>query len=247
MALKLKTTKKTSDEAKKPSFLKTGKAAATSFKEEEAKAEAAKDQAGKLWRFRINKDNYEEEFRITFLDGEINEFDLLDTPSFYEHTIFFNGKWQNFVAPEDEEDPIAEQHDRKADFVQAFTVIDHTPFTRKDGTKIKASKKLFICKRTTLKLLTNIAKKRGGLTGASFDVMRSGDKSPAVGDNFDFVEKKTLQELAKEYGEDLASPADYAEEIPYYTRSELLEMGIGSKASTISAGSVDEDDLDDNL
>lgn len=259
MAIKLKTKtplketaqtnigKKETQVSKKPSFLKTGKDAAEAFKKEEVKAQKRQEEAGKLWRYYIKFDKSTEgkEFRITFLDGEINELGMLDNPAFYEHTVFHNGSWANVIAL-DEDDPITAQNG-EPNYVQAFTVIDHRPFTKKDGSEVKISKKLFVAKRTTIKLLTNIAKKRGGLTGCTFDVMRSSGNAPNVGDNFDFVEKHSLQELESMYGKELAEPADYADELVQHTREELLDMGYGDASDTINAGSVDEDELEDTL
>ena len=46
------------------------------------------------------------------------------------------------------------------------------------GKVIKNTRKLFIAKNQTIKMLTKLAAKRGGLQGCTFDVARTGDKEP---------------------------------------------------------------------
>ncbi len=82
--------------------------------------------------------------------------------------------------------------------------------------------------------------KRGGLTCATFDISRVGDKSASVGNQFEFVEKRDLKLLQKLYVVEKVNGksnlkmtvtnftvADYEKEIPYRTGAELRKLGLG--------------------
>lgn len=224
-------------QAKKTSglkFLKVGSDAKSAIQAEEARAELAKQEAGRLWRFRMQEGA---DRQITFLDGDLNDDGLLDVPMFHEHTVRVNGSWENFVCTADVDEsqpcPLCEAGDR-ASLVGVMTVIDHSKHIVQKGQNagkvIQNTRRLFVAKMNTLKLLTKIAAKRGGLAGCTFDVSRTGDKSPAVGDQFDFVHKfETFNEIAEKWGlkiED-AQPANYEEEIRFRSPDELIALGIG--------------------
>jgi|GEM_PF-1913309 len=213
------------------SWLKKGKAAHQAFDLEEAKAEKARAESGKLFRFFMAPD---EERKITFLDGDLDEEGMLDIPMFYQHRLKLNGQWQNFVCVSDQEPcPICEKGDSRAALVGVMTVLDHTPYKIKNGPNagklIKNSKKLFVATRQTIKKLSKKATKHDGLTGCTFEVARTGDKDPAVGSDFEFVEQLDADALAATYGlkeEDL-QPGNYAEEIVYHTAAEMVALGVG--------------------
>ena len=215
-------------------WLKRGAAAKQALAHEEAQAEMRKQEQGKLWRFWMPEGA---DRQITFLDGALDEDGLLDIYMFYEHTLRVNGSWENFVCTADVDQtqpcPICEKGER-ASFVGVMTVIDHSEHTVKKGPNagkvIANTRKLFVAKQGTIRLLTKIAAKRGGLAGCTFDVSRMGDKEPGVGNQFDFVHKfGSYEEIAAQFDlsvEDV-QPADYAEEIRYRTPEELIELGIG--------------------
>jgi hypothetical protein len=97
---------------------------------------------------------------------------------------------------------------------------------------------LFVCKLDTYKLLTKKAAKVNGLVGATFDVMRNGDKSASVGNSFDFVEKNSLADISTKFGlkpEDVL-PLDYSTVIRRYGRDELRKLGFGGSV----VGSIDK-------
>lgn len=217
-----------------------------------AEAEIQKSSKGKMFRFWIKEG---EEAKITFLDGDISDQGFLLPPRFFEHMVKVNGKWTNFVCPEKtnphsgEKCPLCATNE-KAALVAVFTIIDHRVTSSTDGTKTyKDQRRLYLVKQQAYEMLNKLAVKRGGLTGTSWDVSRVGDKSPASGNMFDFIEKNDMTELQKVYRETIevdgkkveqtyATPANYDEEIVYHTGEELGKLlGMGTTSQATSAGS----------
>lgn len=251
---------KTPDQAPKKSagvlsFLKKGAAAQEAFQAEEARAEMAKQEAGRMWRFWMPDG---EDRRITFLDGEVDAEGLLDVPMFHEHTIRVNGNWEHFVCTAEVDPsqpcPLCEAGDRPS-LVGVLTVIDHSEHKVQKGPNagkvIVNTRKLFVAKRNTIKILTKLAVKRGGLAGCTFDVSRTGDKEASVGNQFDFVEKfESYDDIAEKYGLKLedVQPANYTEEIKYRSPEELIELGVGKTVkSAIGAKKVSSGNLANEL
>lgn len=229
-----------------PAFMHKGSNAMAIFEQEEArKAKAAK---GQTYRFWVAKDN---EAQITFLDGDMVN-GMLDAVFFYEHNVNLNGKWGNYFicTQETEPCPICEGG-ASPSYVAALTVIDHSSYISKtDGKEHSDNQKLFVAKADTYKLLQKIAAKRDGLRGCTFDVMRTGDKSAAVGSAFDFTEKRTPAQLKQAYtittptGKiDKSIPVNYESMLTdmYLTAAELRKMGFGSSAAPIGSESSPEE------
>ena len=216
----------------KGSFLKFGASAKAAIAHEQAKSDLAKQEFGRMRRFFLNQDA---EQKITFLDGEVDDDGMLDVLCYYEHTVQVGGEWQNFACTSEQEGycPICAHGDSKSTLVWAMTVLDHAPYKSKAGEIYVNQRKLFIAKKETVKLLSKLAVKRGGLTGCTFDVSRIGERAARVGTQFDFVEKQTYAQIAKMYSlkEEDVVPADYAKEITYRTGDQLIELGLG-KAMT---------------
>jgi hypothetical protein len=224
------------------SWLKQGAASAEAAKQEAAEQEIRKQEKGKMFRFYLKQG---EEAPITFIDGDLNPDGLLVPPRYFEHNLFLNGKWGNlFVCPEKTAPhlgmkcPICAGGDNPS-LSALFTVIDHRTFTSKDGSKTyKDMPRLFVAKSGTMEILAKIASKRGGLAGARFDASRSNkDKSPSVGDMFDFVEKTPVAELVQKYMDEITDPAtntkkkvsrfaaaDYESELVFRTTEELASL-----------------------
>lgn len=231
-------------------FLKTGAAAKQALASENAKTEARQAEAGKLWRFYIKKTDIGKDYKITFLDGHLDEEGTLEAPMWHEHMLQVGGDWKNLPCTAHEEPcPICALPKNEPALVAAFTVIDHTPVTIQSGPnagkKLEHTRKLFVAKRTTYAMLQKLATKQGGLVGTTWEVSRSTEKSASVGELFQFEEKRTLQELKKLYG-DNAEPANIAEEITYYNRRQLLQLGIAGSAS-VAGGNQPSEDLDAEL
>jgi hypothetical protein len=219
------------------SWMKRGVKAKQMLDAADAQAEKAKESVGKLFRFWIPP---EEERLITFLDGELDDTGMLDVPMFYEHRVKINGAWDTFVCVADEEPcPICENSDSRQTMVGVMTVIDHTEYKIQRGPNagkvVKNTRKLFVATRNTLKTLAKQAVKRDGLTGCTFEVSRTGDKEPGVGGQFEFVEKRSLAQVAKAFDlkpEDL-KPADYDYEVIRRTADQLIELGLGKPPSGV--------------
>jgi len=211
-------------------FIKTGKATHESLAKAEAITEAKKAAAASgLFRFWIKEGA---ETQITFLDGVLED-GLLQAASTDEHMVRINGKWHNFLCIAAEEAcPICENGDSPA-WIAVLTVIDHSKYEDKNGKVHQHTRKLFVCKRDTFKKLQKYANKHKGLAGCTFDVSRTGEKSPAVGSDFDFVEKLPISEIVKKYGlkAEEAQPADYEKAFKVLTAKELRELGFGGEAA----------------
>ncbi len=216
------------------SWMMKGAAAKAAIASEDAKAELAKAEKDKLWRFWMPA---EEERKLTFLDGNVDADGMLDVFMFYEHSVVVAGDRKQFVCTAEKEGscPLCDRGDSKPYLVGVLTVIDHTPHKIKKGDNagkiIKDQKKLFVAKKQTIKQLSKIAVKRGGLAFATFDVQRDGEKGAAVGTQFDFVEKLKPAEFKAKYElkDEYVQPAQLEKEITYRSADELVEMGLGQK------------------
>lgn len=213
-----------------------GSEASKEFEKENAARQARRDQQTKTWRFMLKP---EEEARVTFVDGDLDENGVLDMLVYPQHQLFMNGSWFNFFVCVEKQEPcpICESGDRPS-LVAICTVIDHRKIqSNKDKSKVYTNqKRLFVAKHNTFKILQNIASKRGGLAGCTFDILRAGEKDPVVGSQFDFIEKGKLETLKAKYIEKSAegklvsifAPLDYEKEIDYRTATELKKLGFGS-------------------
>lgn len=221
-------------------FLKKGAAAHKLIDKAEAETEARRAAAqNSVRRYWIPEGK---EGQITFLDGGLDDSGLLDTTAFWEHNLKLGGHWRNWFPCTQVEEPcpICEGGENPY-LVSLFTVIDHSEYTDKNGKTHKNERRLFAAKRETFRRLQKIAAKRGGLTGITFDVSRTGDKSASVGDTFDFVEKRTLNAIAKAYSltkEDV-QPFVYDDVIEYRDAKALRKAGFGAGGVN---GDGDEDD-----
>lgn len=222
------------------SFLKKG-AAAHAEMEKADLAQAASYGAQRFWI----KDG--SEARITFIDGGLVN-GLVDAVSFYQHGIPRVGRkgYDDYVCTQETEAcPICEGGGVPS-LVFAFTILDHREYEDKNGKKHQYEKRLYVCKRDTMKLLQKKAEKmtengqsKNGLVGVTFDVTRIGEKSPQVGNSYDFVACTPIEEIADGCGLKLddVSPYDYSTDIKYFSAAELRKMGFGVSSSSV--GSAD--------
>lgn len=237
-------------------WARTGAAAHAEAAKHEKEQKQKLEQTRKMWRFGLKEGM---EGRITFVDGFLDPDGMVDYFQYYEHHLMLNGSWGHFYTciKEMEPCPICEANDSSA-LVGALTVIDHSEYTSKKGVTYKDMVRLFIAKPTTLKQLQILGGKRGGLAGCTFDVVRSGDKSPGVGSMFDFIEKQEIEVLKKKYSRvdpetkksiSFFVPADYAKECAPLTVEEIHQQ-IPTLASAAPVGHVTAEQkkaLEDNL
>jgi len=215
------------------SFLKYGNDA-KALLETEAKREEESFAPFRFWLKRGEK------CKITFLDGELHEDGMLAIPMFYEHRVKFNGRWENFVCTGAQEPcPLCAQESGRAALVGALTIIDHRKIASKKGDKVyHMEKKLFIAKKKSIQILTELAETYGGLTGATFEVKRLDDeRSFSVGDMFAFTKKHEVSFLAEKLGEEKSVPFNYSEAIVYHTAAQLAEMGVVTGIASVGGGS----------
>ena len=227
------------------SWMKKGADSVLVAKQEAVAQEIRKEEASGMYRFWLN---IGEMCKITFVDGDLDEKGFLVPGRFYEHHLMLNGQWgNNFVCPEKtapqlgEHCPICATGDRPA-LLSVFTIIDHRQGVSKaKGTPYKDTPKLFVAGTQTMEILNKIAVKRGGLAGATFEVSRTGEKSPRVGTMFDFEGKTPIEELVKQYTKEEVNPqtnkkelksyfvvADYEKEIIFRTGEQLAALGFGA-------------------
>ena len=210
------------------SFLKVGKAVHDEV-ERANEAQAAKFGPGRFWLAQGG------EGRATFLDGALED-GLLQTVSYYEHGIPRVGKkgFDNYVCTQEKEVcPICEEGGKGGipSLVFAFTILDHREWKDKNDKIHQMEKRLFVCKRETFARLQKKAEKLGGLVGVTFDISRiGGEKTAAVGTDFDFVSKNTMAEIHSATEIPLAdlAPFNYEETIKYHTAEELRKLGFGT-------------------
>ena len=222
--------------------LKRGKAAHQAVAKEDARIEAARAAGSGPRRYWLPRDA---EGLISFLDGELDQdTGMLDALCYHEHQARINGRWTNWFAciEDDEPCPLCQDMDGGSktvnrSLVSPFTVIDHNKWTDKEGNDRQHEKRWFVCKRDTFKRLAKVAARRGGLAGVTFEVSRIGDKSPSVGSDFDYVEKNSLKKLAKKYGlkkKDIA-PIDHEAQINYLSADELRKLGFGQGSAPVGS------------
>ena len=222
------------------SFVKTGSHAQAAYKSEEARAEAAREAAGKPWRFFIRGEDLNKDFTIIFLDGELDTAtNMLKLNTWMEHQpLNKGGKPEQYVCvAENEPCPLCAAGDTPV-LVGGFTILDCNPYTIKKGEKegqvVPFSRKLYVCKRGTLGILQKLAAKYGGLKHRQFDVTRTGAMKPNVGDIFMPVSEWEEGELVEKYGAEATAPVDWNEAITYRTAKELVELGVADAIKSTS-------------
>jgi len=172
------------------------------------------------------------EKKVTFVDSE--------PFCFWEVNLNLNGSWRNWftsLKSLNQECPL-EKAGFKPYYVGMFTIIEHTPWTDSKGVEHKDNVKLFPAKTSTLKRLRRQVDKNGDLKGCTYTIFRTDeDKSPAVGDEYTFIESievATLYPEAKvfEY-EDLFSPS---------TKEELAKIvGVSDNVNEVVKSDTDVD------
>lgn len=185
--------------------------------------------------------------RFWLKDGETKRFAFVDGDpySIREHDFQINNRWGNTktcLQGTGEACPYCEA-DNKPYFVSMFTVIDMSEYTGRDGKVYKNTIKLFPAKSEALKILLKLREKRGDLAGCMFDASRAGDKSPKVGNMFDFVKKVNLSDpkVYKALGMNAApKPIDYEAKLAPLSREAALAWLGGNSAGADDEGGDDD-------
>lgn len=184
--------------------------------------------------------------------GEAQIMFLDDTCySIYEHRVYIDGKWQQYTCVKEFQPcPLCKMSSKnvsRASFVSYFTIIDFTPFQRRDGTLAKYSKRLYGAKGNMPRILYDQKQRLGTLVGHIFKVKRYGKNSSASGDYIEFVEKAVDPLKLVATPEDL-KPFDYATVLAPPTEEELAALGLGNVVVTgFTNVDSDFDLLDDKV
>ena len=226
---------------------KKGKAAKAALEaERQAAALREKEREHNVFRHFMKPG---EEKTLTFLDGNLDEDGDLENICYYEHTVNDpSRKYPKFVCINDPANgvscPLCEM-DNYPYLVTAFTVLNHTPWvSKKDKKEHSGSIRLLAAKMSVADILRKKAVKRDGLTGATFEVTRSNKDAYNVGDDWDYIQKNTLEEIQAAFPDLDVKPLDYEKVIPVHTRDELIALGYGSNTAAVgSEPAADEDDL----
>lgn len=193
----------------------------------EAKAEQQRNfensQNPRSWRFYMKKGT---ETKIVFLD------DLLFPIK--EHRFQAGGSFNNFETclQDIEGDCPLCDNSNKPYFAMASTIIDFTPFTRKDGTEVQASKRLIVVKSGGAEKLLRRQKEHGTLIGKVFKMYRSHDqKGEATGTDLELLKDADMEKLKQFAPKDIdpeewIKPYDY-EKLFAPKSPEELRQAIG--------------------
>lgn len=138
--------------------------------------------------------------RFWLKNGETKEIVFLDDARFgvYEHTVQLNGKWDTFTCSGSLCALCG--HGKERAYVEYYSILDLTPYVAKTGQKKDFSRKALGLKKEAAKIIANRRETCGGsLAGKKFRVTRIGDKSPASGNDFEFVKEVDLTRVPPEY------------------------------------------------
>lgn len=126
--------------------------------------------------------------------GDTKTIIFLDDKEFclWEHHVKIGDRWGNFFTclkgmdPNDPKPCPFCLSGNKRQFSAFVTIIDCTGYTdKKTGKEHKYIRKLFPMTVTTLEKFVQRKKKRTSLVGAVWEVSRSGDNSPKIGDDWE--------------------------------------------------------------
>ena len=150
-------------------------------------------------------------FRLWIPAGGSTQFTFLDTEGFFfkEHNYYHRGSWLNWeTCIQDignEECPFCEDGVRVY-YECVFSVIDHARYESKKqpGKIITNTKKLLVLRSTARKkVLRKKDQLEGDLTFARFSTHRDDRKECSTGEDFEFIQKYTKEEVMA------MAPAEY--------------------------------------
>lgn len=224
-----------------------GSAGMKKMEEEQERAEAARE---------ANKNMMGAPFRFFCPVGESREIVIVDeAPDFfrYEHNLknTRSGRWDIFTAciNENANCPVCKNAERPAYFAMYLTIIDLTPYTTRDGDEVPWSKKLLVVKSAQQKKLVRLYERHKSMRGMILQMTRDGEKDASIGNDIEFVEfmsEDDLETYESEYKDQngkvhevIGSEIyDYDELFPEPTEQALRAI-VGGKAEP---GSRDDND-----
>lgn len=145
-------------------------------------------------------------FRFRIAPDSSTQFIVVDdAPDFFrfEHNMKnpATGFWDTFTGCVAEWDncPVCEAAGKDPYYAMYLTVIDLTPFSTKDGTKHEFSRKLLVVKPAQQKKFHRLYNKFAaeGLTlrGALFEATRDSDKDSSIGNELEYIEHVSEEEM----------------------------------------------------
>lgn len=233
------------------------------MQEEEERAKARREQA----RASVGMP-----FRFFCPPEESRELIVVDeAPDFFrfEHNLrnARTGRWDIFTSCINEHAncPVCKAAERDPYYAMYLTVIDLTPYETKAGETVEWSKKLLVIKPAQHKKLMRIYEREGTLRGALLRMTRDSEKDASIGNDIEFLEFVSEEELAsyeridyytdkddKEHEREVIGyePFDYDELFPEQTEAQLRAIvggrpEAGSRDEERSAGRRGRGDKDD--
>lgn len=201
-----------------------------------------------------------EPFRFWTPVGDTREIIIVDdAPEFfrYEHALKNRRtqRYDNFLPciNEDANCPVCGVTEKPAYFAMYLTVLDLTPYENKDGKEVPWSKKLLVVKPAQQKKISRLYEKHGTLRGMVLEMRRDGDKDASIGNDIEFVEFASEDELVNDYFDEYVDqdgkrieidgsvPFDYDKIYPDMSEKQLAAI-VG--ADDNSVGNRDRDDRD---
>lgn len=181
-------------------------------------------------------------FRFYVPVGETRQFIVCDdAPDFflYEHALKdAEGRWGRLFSGcirEFANCPVCRVAERESYYAMALTIVDLTPFETRDGDTVEFSRKLLIVKPAQQKKFLRFYQKEGTLRGALFETTRDGDKDATIGNDIEFLEFVSEDEMdtytrewkdreGKKHSENCAEPFVYEEVFDEPTEESLLAL-----------------------
>lgn len=201
----------------------------------------AKGGGKEVEQFKNESPNQKTLFRFWLNKGEKKEIVFLADEMFavWEHTIpMGNNKYEQFTCSRDANCRFCGEK-KNATFTLYCSVLDMTPYTAKDGSVKKYSKRAFPAKGAAIEVLSRRRQEAGGnLTGYKVNCFRDGDKAPNCGNDFTLIQKVDLTKL----------PADVAKPFDFETMLAPLPSHVVDARLKFGGGGVqtrDRDDLSD--
>jgi hypothetical protein len=186
--------------------------------------------------------------RFWLKEGNSAKIMFLEDEGFfcYVHQLKVDGNWNNFATcvRDIKPCPICEAgKDYKPIFTGHYSIIDFTPYEKKDGTKVKYTRKILPAKGSAIMRLHDLRKKYGKLKGLIFEVKRYSSKEPNCGGTFDY-DGKITKSILESINKDDLKPFNFEEVLAPPTDEEYAALGF---APVEFEGAMDTDEEDTSL